>query len=311
MRIAVLGAGSMGSLFGGLLSSTGSEVWLIDIREDHIRAITERGLIIESEKGKRVVKPSATTRLQVVGPVELLIVFVKAIHTAEAMATADPLIDSNTLVLSLQNGLGNLETIADKVGRDCVIAGVTYEGARTVGPGHVYHHVKAETVIGALEGAPAERIMAVAELFRRAGLPTDVKDDVQGLVWSKAVINISVNALTALTGLLFSEIVVSPEATQILEHTIDECVQITRKLGVKLAYDADPHGHIKAHQKRIGPNKSSMLQDMENGRKTEIEALNGKLVAYGRQLGIPTPYNELLTFLIQTIERKRGLISAS
>jgi 2-dehydropantoate 2-reductase len=311
MRIAVLGAGSMGSLFGGLLSSTGSEVWLVDIREDHIRAITEHGLIIESDEGKRVVTPSATTRPQAVGPVELLIVFVKAIHTAEAMATADALIESNTLVLSLQNGLGNLETIADKVGPDRVIAGVTYEGARTVGPGHVYHQVKASTVIGALEGNPTDRIMAIADTFRRSGLPTDVKKDVQGLVWSKAVINISVNALTAITGLKFSEIVASLEATKILEHTIDECVQVTRKLGVKLDYDADPHGHIKAHLQRIGPNKSSMLQDMENGRKSEIEALNGKLVAYGRQLGIPTPFNELLTYLIQTIERKRGLLPAS
>jgi 2-dehydropantoate 2-reductase len=311
MKIGVLGAGSMGSLFGGLLSLAGSEVWLIDIREDHIQAILDHGLIVESNKGKRVATPKATTRPQVCGPVELLIVFVKAIHTAAAMATADPLLDNDTLVLSLQNGLGNLEIIADKVGRHRVIAGVTYEGARTVGPGHVYHQVEARTIVGPHAARGLEETASIVDLFRCAGLPAELRADIQGLVWSKAVINISVTALTALTGLKFSEIVSSPEATKILETTIDECLRVTQTLGITLEYHADPLGQIKAHLQRIGPNKSSMLQDMEQGRKSEIEALNGMLVAYARQVGIPTPVNEMLVYLIQAIERSRGYSSAS
>ena len=153
--------------------------------------------------------------------------------------------------------------------------------------------------------------MYIANLFVRAGLPTDVTKDVLSIVWSKAVINISVNALTALTGMNFAEIVASPEATNILECTIDECIQVTRSLGLKLEYDDEPKGYIKAHLKRIGHNKSSMLQDFEHGRKSEIEALNSALVAYGKQVKVPTPYNELLSCLVQSIERSRGLLMSS
>ena len=307
MKLAVIGAGSMGSLFGGLLSTTGSEVWLIDIREDHVRAIREAGLSLETDQGTKLLQPRATTDPAAVGLVELLIVFVKASHTAEAMQAARPLIADDTLVLTLQNGLGNAETIAQTVGPERVILGVTYEGASTVGPGHVVHQVKGRTVIGPSVGAPGQRIKAAAELFRRAGLPTETSADMVHIVWSKAVINIAANALTALTGVTLAQIIEFPETSAVLRQTIDECLQVTRALGIRLEYDDDPQGHIQRHLRQVGHFKSSMLQDFEHARKSEIEALNGALVQHAQRLGLAAPVNELLTRLVQTIERRRGL----
>ncbi|HET6522347.1 MAG TPA: 2-dehydropantoate 2-reductase [Geminicoccaceae bacterium] len=311
MKIAVLGAGSMGSVFGGRLSAAGHEVWLVHRREAPVHAIREGGLIIEKPGGRaRVVHPRATTDLGEVGPADLVIVFVKATDTAAAAAGAGPLVGPDTVVLSLQNGLGNLEALGAAFGPERVMAGITYAGARTLGPGHVVHHIEARTVIGATEPALAGRVREVAAALEGAGLPTSVDDDVLRLIWSKAVVNISVNAVTALTGLRFSEIPDAPEAMEMVLNALDECLAVAKALGIAIEFADDPHRFLREHLRRIGPNKSSMLQDFERGRKTEIEALNGALVARAWRLDIDVPYNEMLTTLVQGIERQLGVVPA-
>ena len=314
MKIAVLGAGAMGSVFGGRLSAAaGNEVWLIARREAHVHAINAGGLIVERPGARpAVVHPRATTDPGEVGPADLVIVFVKATDTATAAAGARPLIGNDSVVLTLQNGLGNLEVLQAAFGPEHVIAGITYAGARVAGPGHVVHTFAHRTVIGSPEPRLAARAREVAALFNRAGLPTEVDDDVLRLVWSKAALNISINAVTALTGLRFSELADSPEALSVVDRVLDECLEVAKALGIEIDYAADdPHRFVREHLRRIGPNKSSMLQDFEQGRKTEIEALNGALMERAWELDIDVPFNEMLTCLVQGIERQRGLRDAA
>lgn len=306
-RVAVLGAGAMGSLFGGMLCAVLDDVWLVDIREDHIAAVARDGLVIESAAGTRRVHPKATTDRAEPGPVDLLLVFVKATRTAAAVGGAGPLIGPRTVVLTLQNGLGNLEAIAAVVGEERTLGGATYQGARTLGLGRISHHIVGETRIGALSKTTEARARAIVELFERAGLPTRFADDVSSLVWTKAVNSIAVNALTAITGLTFAEVVSTPPALQLLRRLLEECLSVTRALGIELDLGPDPAARLEAHLVRIGPTKSSMLQDFELDRESEVDALNGALVRYGERLGIRTPYNEAIFRVVEAIERRRGV----
>jgi 2-dehydropantoate 2-reductase len=306
MRIAILGAGAMGSLLGGRLAAGSHEAWLLDLRRDHIDAVRARGLLIERDGGREVVHPRATTDPAEIGPVELVVIFVKAFQTESALGTIDLLLGPETLVLSLQNGLGNLETIAARVGADRVVAGVTYEGARLAGPGHVVHQVRARSVIGPFGVVAPARLEAILRAFEASGLPCTLEADVVRLVWSKAVINIAINALTAVAGLRFDQILDNPGAWRILERLAGEAVAVTRALGIRLDFDDDPLAFLQAHLRRIGAGKSSMLQDFEGGRTSEIDALNGALVARARELGLQAPCNELMTDLVKAIESRRA-----
>lgn len=302
MKVTVLGAGAMGCLFGGLLAENGIPVWLVDIWEEHVDAINQRGLTIEGIGGERVIKNiRATTDLKEVSGTDLLLVFVKSTATEAAIKGAKALVGSNTLVLTLQNGLGNVEKLQKVVGEDRVIAGVTSHGSTLLGPGHIRHAGEGDTYVGEVRGGKTGRIEGIADLFNNAGIKCSIADNILSLIWSKLVVNVGINAITAITGLRNGEILQHPGAEEILELAVNEAVEVARARGIQLQYP-DPVGHVKEVCRLTAQNRSSMLQDVLNRRKTEIDMINGAVVREGQKVGVDTPVNRVLTNLVTVIQ---------
>lgn len=303
LKIAVLGAGAMGCLYGSKLAESGQDVWLIDVWKEHVEAINENGLKIEGISGDRVVTNiKATTDPKDVGIADLVIVFVKATITDTALKGAVSLIGKDTIVLTLQNGLGNIEKISSVVGREKVVAGVTAHGSTMLGPGRIRHAGTGDTNIGEIDGTVTDRVKGLAEVFNKAGFKTNVVDNVLGLIWGKLMANIGINALTALTGLKNGQLIKFKETEELLELAVMEAAEVAKRKGIKLNHD-DPVAYTKKVCELTADNKSSMLQDVSNKRKTEIEVINGAIVKEGEKLGVPTPINKALTNLISVIQQ--------
>ncbi len=302
MKIAIIGAGAMGSLFGGRLALAGEEVWLLDVWEEHVRTINDKGLSIASPAGDTVARPKATTKPEDIGTAELVIVFVKSTATAKAAETAAALLGPDTAVLTLQNGYGNAETIAAAVGAARVIAGTTAQGATLLGPGRIMHAGGGETHIGELGGGLTERLQIIAACLSKAGIATIADDNVASLIWGKLIVNVGINALTGITGLKNGELADHEETRQVLALAVEEAVRVADAAGVKLPY-GNPVEKVLAVAVATAQNRSSMLQDLSGGRMTEIEAINGALVREGERFGVETPVNRVLTLLIKALEK--------
>lgn len=298
MKVAVLGAGAMGSLYGGLLAEAGNEVVLIDVWKDHIDAINKNGVEIEASGGSRVVKSiRGVSEPAAAGVADLLLVFVKATMTAQAASAAKSLVGPSTTVLTLQNGLGNVEALCEAFDESRVIAGTTGHGSTMLGPGHIRHAGEGDTVIGELDGSSGERIKALAALFEKAGIPTKISDNVMGLIWTKLLVNVGINALTAVTGLKNGRLLDFPETDELLEAAVKEACAVAQAKGIRLETE-DAVGHARLVAKKTGANRSSMLQDVSAKRQTEISVINGAVAADGKKLGVPVPVNTVLTNLV-------------
>lgn len=293
-----MGAGAMGCLYGGLLAEAGVDVSLVDVLREHVDAINAKGLHITGVSGDRVVRVPATTNPETVGRVELVLLFVKSYDTAKAMRDSMPLIGGDTYVLTLQNGLGNLKAIAESVGAGRVLGGTTSHGSTLVGPGEIRHAGVGPTVVGALDRGSRGMAEKVADTFNRAGLLTRVSDDVRGDVWGKVLINLGINALTALTGLRNGQLLEVPELRRLMRLAVEEGMRVADADGVDLA-PIDHVAHVYEVAEATAANRSSMLQDVERGRRTEIDALNGAVVGLGERLGVETPVNRALTALVK------------
>jgi 2-dehydropantoate 2-reductase len=302
MKIAVLGSGAMGCLYGGMLAEAGFDVTLIDIWTEHVEAINTRGLRIEGLSGDRVIKGiPAVTDFSTLGAVDLLIVFVKATVTGEAMEKAGELVGDDTVVLTLQNGLGNIEKISAAVGKDKVIAGTTGHGSTLLGPGHIRHTGSGDTTLGELDGSKTERLEEIADIFRKAGFSVNLSSNVVGLIWDKLLVNVGINALTALMGLRNGQLLDFAETEDLLESLVKEARAVAERKGIQLG--CDPVEHTKDVCRRTKENMSSMLQDVMKKRKTEIDVINGAIVEEGEALGVSTPANWVVTKLVKVRER--------
>ncbi|HDI42371.1 MAG TPA: 2-dehydropantoate 2-reductase [Candidatus Bathyarchaeota archaeon] len=301
MRIAVVGSGAMGSLYGGLLADAGEDVTLIDIWKEHVDAINTRGLKISGASGERLVRVRATTNPAEVGTVDLIMIFVKAYDTKKAAQDALPMVGPETVFLTLQNGLGNVEQIEEVAGKGRVVAGATTHGSTLVGPGEVFHAGKGLTYIGELTGEITERVKRIAETFNRAGIETHISQNIQGIIWKKILINVGINAITAITGLRNGEILLVPEVKEIVRKAVLEAAEVAKAAGITVEME-DPVAEVYKVAELTAKNKSSMLQDVERGRRTEIDAINGAIVRIGKQYGVDTPVNETLVAAVKGIE---------
>ncbi|RLI31509.1 2-dehydropantoate 2-reductase [Candidatus Bathyarchaeota archaeon] len=301
MRIAVVGSGAMGSLYGGLLADAGEDVTLIDIWKEHVDAINTRGLKISGASGERLVRVRATTNPAEVGTVDLIMIFVKAYDTRKAAQDALPMVGPETVFLTLQNGLGNVEQIEEVAGKGRVVAGATTHGSTLVGPGEVFHAGKGLTYIGELTGEITERVKRIAETFNRAGIETHISQNIQGIIWKKILINVGINAITAITGLRNGEILLVPEVKEIVRKAVLEAAEVAKAAGITVEME-DPVAEVYKVAELTAKNKSSMLQDVERGRRTEIDAINGAIVRIGKQYGVDTPVNETLVAAVKGIE---------
>ena len=302
MRIAIVGAGAMGLLLTHLLSRTETaDIWLLDIHPEREKKIREEGLLVEGVSGQHHVWPRITVEPKEIGQAHLVIICVKSPDTYDASLNAKPAIGPDTAVLTLQNGLGNLEAIERAVGPGRGLGGTTSMGATVLGLNHVRHAGWGETVIGEPAGKRTKRADAILELFRLADLDVSFTDDLSGLLWSKLIINVGINALTALTRLHNGQLLNHEGTRAVMGMAVDEATQVVRALGIRLLYDHAVEKVAGVCEATAG-NVSSMLQDVLKENKTEIEHINGAVVREARRLKIPTPVNESLVGLVKTLE---------
>ena len=305
MKIAVLGAGSLGCAMGGVLTESGHEVWLINRHADRVEHLRRHGLVMRVDGVDRRVAVRAALRAQEVGPVDLVIVLVKSFHTDEAMAGALALIGRQTDVLSLQNGLGHEDILTRHVGRERVLVGRTYVGGSPLGPGHVIaaYHGK-DTHLGELDGTLSERVVRIADAFNAAGLQTVVSSNILGTVWDKLLINVATGAITAITGLTYGQLYAQPQLQALGVGAVEEAMAVARARGIALSINDPLFAWNKAGAGLGADFKTSMLQSIEKGSVTEIDYVNGAVVALGERLGVATPVNRSLVALVKGLESR-------
>jgi 2-dehydropantoate 2-reductase len=299
VRVCIVGCGAVGSLFAANLAQLEDvEVWAYDVSQAHVDAINADGLRL-SGAGEVVGRLRATADAGELPPCEFGVVATKAMHTESAIsATAHAFADGS--VASVQNGIGNEEAIAGHVER--VIRGTTFPAGRLLEPGHVQWDVKGDTTIGPFEPSPAPMadIERLAEACTRAGLPTKAVADARGPQWRKLIFNASTNPVGALTGLTHGRVCEDPGLRALVSGLVDEGKAVAAAQGIEL--DADPEELIDHAAVVAYDHKASMLQDVEARRQTEIDYLNGGIVRFGGELGVPAPLNEAILALVKGLE---------
>lgn len=304
MRIAIIGAGAMGCLYGGKLSTVGNnQVFLLDVWKEHINAINTEGLYMEEDHELlNYHNLTATTDAFTVGVVDLAIIFVKSTLTEQAIEGNQAVFGDSTIALTLQNGMGNIDRIGSLIGAKNVIGGTTAHGATILGPGKIRHAGVGKTIIGELSGLKSKRINEIAKTFSAVGLEVEISENVLGLVWDKLLVNVGINALTGITGLTNGELLAYPEIEEILEEAVKEGAAVANAKDMVLGF-SDPVAHAKEVCRATSSNKSSMLQDMLGHKPTEIDMINGAIVREGKSTGVATPVNQVLCNLIHYFER--------
>ncbi len=300
MNLLVVGPGAMGCLFAARLSKAGHRVTLLDYKPDRASHINEYGITVEGVSGQYSVQVPATTG-RISGEPDVALICVKANQTRKAAETLATWLSSKTHILTLQNGIGNLETLQEVLGGHGILGGVTAQGATLLGPGRVRHAGEGETVIGP-EGHLAKKIVSA---FGRAGFATRAVKEVKSLIWGKLIVNVGINALTAITRLRNGRLPEIEGTRSVMEEAVAEAVAVAEARGVELPYP-DPLKRVLEVCKATSENIASMLQDILGRRVTEVEFINGAIVREAEALGIPAPVNRTLTSLIRAIQETYG-----
>ena len=302
MKVAVIGAGAMGSLFGAMLAEADKEVWLYDIWEEHVKAVKKDGLSIERKGDTRTVALNATTNPDRIEGAELTIIFVKSTQTQSAAETASKIAGPDGAVMTLQNGMGNADKIAECIDPDRILAGTTSHGATMLGAGKIRHAGIGVTTIGSWTRGDQGRRRAdrVADHFNQAGIETQAVDNVRTVVWNKLLINIGINAITALSGIKNGQITDLNSTSELSRTAVEEAMAVARAQQVEI--NADTVDIVFQVAAATAANRSSMGQDVDNKRQTEISAINGFIVREAEKLGIDVPVNRTLTALVETLQ---------
>jgi 2-dehydropantoate 2-reductase len=305
MKIAMIGSGAMGSLFGGRLSLAGHEVVLYDVDREHVEKVARDGLAIEDAATGAVARarPRASSDPAAVEGSQVLVFFVKSTATEQAAVQFAACAGTDVIALTLQNGLGNEGIIRRFFGAQRTAAGVTSQGATFLGPGRIRHAGRGPTHIAMADGKN-EKLSALAEALGDAGFETHLEKDVTALVWSKLVINVGINALTAIIGQPNGKLLESEAAKAVMADLVAEAVAVAKAGGIRIAYD-DPLATVYEVAATTGANRSSMLQDFDKGRETEIDFMNGAIVREAFARGLEAPVNLTITRLIKTLEKAR------
>jgi len=294
MKIAVMGAGAVGSYFGARLTKAGEDVTLI-ARGKQLEALQQKPLIVHSIKGDFEIKVKATDTPT--DPVDLILFTVKSYDTETAIELCKPIITDNTIIMSLQNGVDNEEKIGNAIGKEKVIPALTRIGISLESPGVLNHQASGLIVFGEDNGEKTERITEISNLFEKANLDYKVSGDINYEIWSKYMFNIAFNQLCAITHQTCGKLI--KEQKKLAELVLKEVVEVGKAKGVSLTNE---NVTKTLTLKPIFENfKPSMLQDVEKGKKIEFEAFSGTVVKYGKELGIPTPYNYTVYTLLKGI----------
>jgi 2-dehydropantoate 2-reductase len=303
MKIAVVGCGAMGSIYAGLLADAGNQVLAVDTNRAHVDAINLRGLRISGASGDRIVMLEART-IPPARVVDLVIVAVKAAHAASAAASARPLIGPHTRILTIQNGLGAAEAVADALGPDSLIVGVAQGfGASLKAPGHAHHNDMKAIRMGAYAHLAADEVQQVVHVWRDAGFDAAAAHDILAMQWEKLICNVAYSAPCALTGLTVGEVMDHPDAGIVSRAAATEAWMVAKARGVAINVD-DPVALVREFARRMPDARPSVLQDIEAGRISEVDAINGAVPREADKAGLQAPVNAMLTALVRTLERR-------
>jgi 2-dehydropantoate 2-reductase len=307
MKIAIHGTGAMGCVYAGLFAEAGHEVWAVDPWAAHVTALSTGGLRLEGASGDRTITGlHASTDIADAGRCDLIVIASKASGVAEAARAIAPVMDADTLVLTIQNGLGAAERIAGHMPVDNVLLGVADGfGAALKGPGHAHHTAMNLIRIGEIGGGLTERVERLAALWQAAGFRARGYADIQQLIWEKFLCNVTFSAPCTVFGITVGELMAHPDRWQIALTAMQEAFAIAQAIGVTLSFE-DPVAHVTAFGDRVPGARPSMLIDHMAGRCSELDAINGQVPLLGRRHGIATPCNDVLVAVLRQREEAFG-----
>jgi 2-dehydropantoate 2-reductase len=296
LKVAVMGAGAVGSYFGGMLARAGHDVTLI-ARPQHVQAIEQNGLHMDTKTFDGHVRVHASSDPSAVSGAQLVLFCVKSGDTETAGRQIAPYLGKEAVVICLQNGVDNDVRLRAVLTKPEVAASVVYVGAEMAGPGHLKHHGRGELVID-----PVRNIPDLAKTLVAAGVPTEVSDNVRGALWLKLILNCAYNAISAIARKPYGETVPGVGIRDVMRDVIDECLAVAKAEGVNVPGDVD--AAVRRIYETIPQQYASTAQDIMRGKPTEIDYLNGYVVQRGKALGIRTPANQALWALVKLIEPK-------
>jgi 2-dehydropantoate 2-reductase len=306
MRIAVVGAGAMGTIFGAGFTEGGHETVLVDVSRPLVDRLEAEGATIDRKGEVRTVRVAATTDPSAVGPCDLVVFFVKCYQTAAAAEGARPLVGDSTLVASLQNGWGNGETLARTFSEERLAVGVTYHSGTVRGVGEIAHTGLGPTVVGAYADGDLDKVRPLVEAIESAGFDVTASPQIRTEIWKKLVVNAATLPTAALTGLTAGGLGEAGPMRDVVDEVTREAVATARAQGYEID-ESERVEFIHGLLERAGPGKPSMLQDVEAGRRTEIDVINGAVVRAARDHGVETPLNRTLVAMVKAYERAHSL----
>jgi len=303
MKFGIVGAGAMGCLLGSFLSRTKNDVWLVDIWEDHVSRIKSHGLTVVSRGKSDTVSIRATTNTRDVGVCDVVIISTKFHNTRTAIQNARCMIDKKTLVITIQNGIGNVETISEFVNRKQIIFGLTTLGSVIKGPGTIEATFADEAItrIWPLTGEPNKKVRDVVDAFKQAGLNFHLSPDVREQIWKKLCLNASLSVPLAIPRLKCGDFINQPSSLDLIRGLVFEIAAVANKEGVPIKPE-EAYEYVVALAKQARDHLPSALIDVLNHRKTEIDCLNGAIVARAEKHGVEVPYNTAIYHLLRIIE---------
>jgi len=305
IKVAVLGAGAMGCLFGGLLAEKGLNVVLIDVWKDHVDAINKNGLKMDGQGGDRFIKIKATIDPKSLGTVDVIIIMCKATALEQALSNAKNIIGDKTVLMSFQNGIGH-EAIMQKIaGKDKVLGGTTTQASNILGPGNIKNHASLPSWIGEYEGGMSDRVKDLAETFTAHGLETIASDNVKKKKWMKLFALTAIGPLSAIFDMHHTELYITNKESKLARELGKQIILETRKVAQADGVEVSEDECLEMFHKIVDSNqtnKSSMAFDIQYKRKSEIDFINGSVSKIGKKHGVPTPLNDMLYKIIKVKE---------
>lgn len=306
MRIVVVGAGALGGLIGALLTDSGKDVTFLEINRERAELLNREGLLItEDGRAERRVEVKVALSIDGLDQVDLIFVSVKSYQTEAAVRGVLPLVGAGCRMLSMQNGIGNTQTMASLIGPEKVLSGITYHSIQHMGRNSLRFRRGIKPIqIAPYQGEITSEIERIGEVFNKAGLDTEVVRNIEHVVWQKLLHNAVVNPVSALTGLNCDQLLEDDDLQSLMRDVCAEIVAVMRARGVPIIDEEDPYRPIVGSQKALGPNRPTMWQDLDRGLRTEIDALNGAIVGEAERRGLGAPCNLTIVHLIHAAERR-------
>lgn len=302
MKIAVIGAGAMGSIYGGHLSLN-NEVYLVDTKQTVVDTINEKGLILEEDGKQNIYHPKAVVDTSGLGEMDLIILFVKALFSRAALSGNKCLIGKETYVMTLQNGSGHEEILGEFVDKEHILIGTTEDQGTVVGTAHVRHGGEGNTNLGMITEDKAGILPKIKDTFDSCGFRMKLHDNIQQLIWNKLFTNISLSAVTAVLQVKMGYIASDEHAFAMAGMLLHEAVETAHALGLE-ANEKELLEKVKRTSENVPEGITSICADLGKGRKTEVDTISGSVIRAAKKAGVPVPCHEFLVHMVHAMENK-------